>query len=84
MLQRKPGTRLGEAVDVVRQAQLVELGQPRRIAGQNAEAQPGQTLLGQGTHYQQVVVTPKPIHKTLLGEGVIGLVQHHQAGRLAQ
>ncbi len=83
MLQRHLGGDLVQRTDVVRQADLVELGDPARIADQVTQAQPREPQLRQRAHDQQVRVLREQRRVVARGEREIGLVDHDQRiGRL--
>ena len=72
---------LREHVDVVGQAQLVELIEPRGRPGEEAQPQAGEPELGQRAHDQQIRVSVELRQEAVAREGVIGLVDDHEAGR---
>ena len=62
----------------VGQAGLINFIQPEVRTGEIAQTQAGEAHLGDGTHYQQVIEGSGPRHEAVIGEGGVGLVDHHQ------
>ncbi|MNS18871.1 hypothetical protein D3C72_505770 [compost metagenome] len=71
---------LRQHVQVVGRAQLVQFGDPVRMAGQVAETQAGQADLGHRAHDDHVGGVQHLRHPGAVGERLVGLVQHHQPG----
>ncbi len=80
MFQGEGGTGLGEHVDVVGQAQLVELREPLSRAAQVTQAQARQALLGDRAHDHEIRVAAQVLEQAVIGKRRVGLVHHHQAG----
>src|SRR5207302_3822108 len=74
-LQHEKRGRLGERIDVVGLAHLVELLDPLRPAGEIAQAYAGEAQLGERAQDHQVRMLGEARHEALAGERVVRLVE---------
>ena len=81
VLQCKLGGDLAQAVDVVREAELVQLTDPGRVRHREPETKTGEPKFRQGPHHQKVGKLPQAMQKRLVCKWLIGLVHHHQPRR---